>query len=174
MTWTRTRRKNYRYPYCLSIIDMQSKFSASEAVLDNCVRLVCQAIKDGAYIAVAQYRNYGKTHSKILDCLKGWGPSPADFGFCHSAYDDKSHVITNLMYKNNVHTGKVVFCGVNTDACVASTVEGFAKLHPEKQLVVIADACAASGGKMWHHVGLDKVRRYAEVRKGDVYESTLK
>lgn len=55
------------YPYIVVVIDMQPLFRASNnsQTLEACKGLIQQAIKDSAYIIIAQYMRNGRTHQRI-------------------------------------------------------------------------------------------------------------
>lgn len=150
-TPTRARAKSYKYPYCLCVIDMQDTFSASAQVIEPCAELIRQAISDGAFIIVAQYSKLSKpcsTNSYLKQTLRT--TAATNYDFCWANQNDKSEVITAAIFRNNVYTNKFMFCGVNTDACVYSTVYGFSKLHPEKEVHIRPEACNTSSGKDYH------------------------
>lgn len=155
-----TRLRTYRYPYCLCIIDVQTGFDNAHKVVNECAELVRQAVNDGAFIVVAQYITYEKTYSEITKLFQ---QVPRDqYGFCWANDNSKSHVITRLMFDNNVHTGDIVVCGINTGACVQSTVGNLSYDHPEKRITVLEDACA-DGSDFWHQEGLSTMKKYDNV-----------
>ena len=60
---SKTRNRCSKYPYILTIIDMQSKFTSAndEKTIKNIVNLVTKCKRDNAYIIIAQYMRCGKT-----------------------------------------------------------------------------------------------------------------
>ena len=138
------------FPYVLCIIDMQPDFTAAN---DNSVqryirRLVRTAIFDRAYIVVAQYKGYGETVPSIMRLLHGYPHR----GICQASRDDKSIVITRLLKGRRARAQYFKICGVNTDACVYSTVKGLHR-RSRQPLYVVGRACHTANEYM-HTVAL--------------------
>jgi nicotinamidase-related amidase len=133
------RKRTHTYPYCLCIIDMQPKFEAArdETTVNACLTLIKQAILDRSFIVISQYMHHGKTDIRIREAVSGY----ANCGYCHADECNKSDVITSVLFRNNVQTGDLRFCGVNIHACVYSTVYGMKKTHREKTITVHENAC---------------------------------
>ena len=147
---------------------MQTGFDTSHHVLPICTKVLQQAIIDGAFIAIAQYYRFGKTHPELTRLLKG--VSHTQYGFCLANKNDKESSITRLLYDRNIRVSVVYVCGVNTGACVRSTVDGLACNHPEKTIIVLSDVCSdvdiswhqyalSQMTKNYHNVILDKYAR---------------
>lgn len=155
------RNKSYRYPYCLCIIDVQSGFNTAHKVVKECTEWIKHAINDGAFIILTQYTGFQKTYHEITKIL--YNSSYREYSFCWANKNSKSHVVTNVMFNNNVHTDKIVICGINTSACVHMTVNDLSHSHPEKTLYVIENACA-DVSEFWHQTGLQLMSKFSNVQ----------
>jgi len=143
-------------PYCLCVIDVQQGFSSAAQVASMCAYAVQQAVQHGAFIAIAQYYKYGKTHSVITDILKG--VSPAQYGFCMANKDNKESSVRRLLYDRNIQVNSIYICGVNTSACVLCTVDALSKIHPEKTIMVLTKACG-DVSDFYHQHGLSLMKK---------------
>lgn len=151
------RTIKYPYPYCLCVIDVQQGFATANKVVHQCTELVKTAINDGAFIVVAQYIKYGNTYSDITNILITYA-HPQQYAFCWANEDSKYTVVNNLLYRYNIHTNHLVFCGINTSACVRSTVTDFSQYHSEKNLSVVQSACADFSVE-WHKAAIKDINR---------------
>lgn len=118
--------------YILAIIDMQPNvfFSATNIkTIQNIVREIKQANKDMASVLFVEYGDdrdtYDPTHEILVQTCKqlNW-QGKSDFNFIVKKYDDGSPEIIDAIDKLRLPQELIRVCGVNTDACVARTVEG--------------------------------------------------
>lgn len=135
----------------LVVIDMQTKFPASrhQTTLENCAREIKQAMDKHQRILFLEYVDGGETQSKLIELVQ----CPCDSRSCKQSYDrywvstkfedDGSRTILDYLKRIKRSEGKVSFtiCGVNTDACVRSTVLGLAKRKKDALIRVVKDAC---------------------------------
>jgi nicotinamidase-related amidase len=157
------------FPYCLCVIDVQLGFESAAQVAPICAQAVQTAIDHGAFIAIAQYYRFGKTHPEITNILKG--ASPAQYGFCMANKNSKESSITRLLYDRNIQVMTIYVCGVNTGACVLNTVDSLSKAHPEKNINVLSNACA-DDTIAYHQYGLSQMEKNYHNVILDVYSLT--
>jgi nicotinamidase-related amidase len=133
----------------LIVTDMQREFDASETpeVIAACIREIKRAKKRKALILLVEYasRYYSDngmsdTQDEILDVLEGYPHCIT----VSKKIDDGSAQIMKVLKRVGIPK-RFKVCGVNTDCCVRSTVNGLtAKLPEGTQITLIADACNSS------------------------------
>lgn len=145
--------------YTLVIIDMQAQFRASEdkRTINNCKKQIRTAIKDRAAIIFVEFNGFGPTLPELTKLTEKYNRS---FHITKS-YDDGSRQLKNFLLTHRVSKKNLKFCGVNTNACVLSTVYGTHLKLRDSNLTVIADACNSTYG---HKSGLLDLKRYAKVK----------
>ena len=122
----------------LLIIDMQSEFKAANdtTVVANVILEIKKAKQNNQHIFVVEYWEEGDTHKSILKELKDY----QNTHFVTKYEDDGSDKIKNYLFQNNIDIKHFMVCGVNTCACVASTVKGLIENY-NKICTVIEKAC---------------------------------
>lgn len=130
------------YSYILVIIDMQTKFNSSndKNTISEVNKLILQAKTDKAFIVIAQYMNFGKTHKEFNTLVKKYKPH----AYAIANQCDKSRAIETKLLSHRARAPFIKVCGVNTDACVQSTVKGLCKIiMPDMKIQVVKNACNA-------------------------------
>lgn len=151
--------------YTLTIIDLQPFFltGLDKAVRDNCIVQIKRAIKDRAAIIFVEYNGYGPTHQDLKDVIR-----KAAYDRLYVVYkstDNGGKEISQLIKKRHLAASRIKVCGVNTDACVHSSVLGLRKHLSASKIEVIADACAsATYFKNGHQNGLKKMSKLLNVK----------
>ncbi len=130
------------FPYVLTVIDMQPTFSASndDETLENVKDLIVGAKNDKAYIVLAHYMKFGKTHDKLLTLVEKYKHK----SLVYANKNDKSGAIMTKIIKKRIRAPYMKVCGVNTDACVQASVKGLSRKLPEWNIKVIKDSCNSS------------------------------
>lgn len=141
--------------YTLLIIDMQSNFDAANN--PNTILSVLKEIKaakdNGCGIMIVEYRNdpaiedpkyrlkdqFKDTHSEIMDEIKDYERSAVINKYeCNGAFYIKEFLL-EADCDFNIDSFRV--CGVNTDACVASTVNEMADDLFDAEFKIVKAAC---------------------------------
>lgn len=137
----------------LLIIDMQRIYDASDFIIPNVCKHIQAAKNRNEIIVLVEYRcsacnnnnkkcyNYNTytkasacdTHPEILDLLK-------DYSKLITVQKDDDDGSDKLIQEVTKWKKIVKVCGVNTDACVRSTVNGLIKLLPLTKFVLLLDA----------------------------------
>lgn len=133
------RLANNRFPYVLTIIDMQPKFKASNRrrILNHIRKLINDAIRDDAYVMYAEYTQCGRTHDSLTKLTDDYKHR----SFVHAYQNSKCDVIKAELAKKNIMSDKMIICGVNTDACVEATVNDLSIELPEWSLRIAKAGC---------------------------------
>lgn len=115
------------HPYVLCVVDMQTGFRASTnpTTQRRILQLIKQGMNDGALIVFAHYHDYGHTCIMLTHPTDNY-PHVIN---CFANNDDKSHAFMDIITKKVLSYYRIVVVGVNTSACVASTVEGLIEKH---------------------------------------------
>lgn len=150
-----------KFPYVLCIIDMQYKFKAAhdEPTIQANLDKIKQAITDQAYIIIVQFRANGKTLKPLRDAVQGYPWKK----YCYACKSDKSGAITSVIFNENICVQVMYVTGVNTEACVLTTVSALSHRHPEKCIYVHQDACNSTD-EWWHKWGFQQMLLSANVR----------
>ena len=127
------------YPYILTIIDMQPRFYAAtnKETINAVKNLIINAKKDGAYVIFAQYMKQGKSNHELIKLVNTY----YDKSFVVARKNDKSDAIITKIYNNGIRSNDMKICGVNTDACVYSSVIGLSNKLPNWNIHLIKNAC---------------------------------
>jgi len=160
--------------YTLLVIDMQSNFDAANDAntIVSVLREIAIAKERGCGIIVMEYRNhpdladiksimmgknaYKDTHSPILDEIEDYNRATIVHKYeCSGAFELRNFLLEPECCDFNIDKFKV--CGVNTDACVACTVNDMWEYFPDAEFHVVRDACnhdidyqvAGRFGSMW-------------------------
>jgi CMP-2-keto-3-deoxyoctulosonic acid synthetase len=123
----------------LCIVDMQPMFQASQEpnTISGVLGLIAKAMKAGAGIVVLEFQGCGETDPRIIQALRGYHRVLITTKSC----DDGSSEFLEVCEQRGFYTGRVVVCGVNTDACVQATVFGIKRRLPQSKVVVVGRAC---------------------------------
>jgi len=142
--------------YTLIIVDMQACFSAStkKTVQRNCQIEIRKAIKNNANIVFLEFEGYGPTLSSLTDIV-----ADANYSKNYRAIkpiNDGSESVLSLLRKKKLPRTNFRVCGVNTDCCVYSTVEGLdVKISKNLKIEVVSKAC---GSQYSHKEGIEDMQ----------------
>ncbi len=129
--------------YCLVVVDMQTKFHASQCrrTIKRVRGVIGKAIKDKAKIVILEYdgvTRYGPTDDRINEVVK-------DYPYLHRIsknIDDGSRAIKHSIPEWELAPiQKFLVCGVNTAFCVRSTALGLKEWFTDKEVHVLIGAC---------------------------------
>lgn len=153
--------------YSLVIIDMQPEFKAAKGkrVYNAVMCEIKQAIKKRAAIVFVEFGNYNEVpHTRTRKGLR-LATSKYDRVFTTvKLQNDGGDKIMNMIVKNNL-SRKIRVCGVNTDACVVSSVRGMVRASEKKvKINVIADGCATAFGEEAHEAYLQLMGKLSNVK----------
>ena len=131
-------------PYILVVIDMQPQFDAAndQKTIDNVVTLCHKAIADGAAIFIVEFTPviYGRTQSPILDVVQNYERMYRVI----KSKDDGGYEIAQccILHHIDANQTKFLFCGVNYQFCVRSSVAGLVReCNNADQIEVVKAAC---------------------------------
>jgi nicotinamidase-related amidase len=138
--------------YTLLVIDMQSQYPAANkiSVIDSVLREIEKAKENKCGIIVVEFAtepqyktwdhtSFSPTHDSIMEAIKGY-----DRASVVEKYEtDGSVYIHNFLEKNwDFNTDFFRVCGVNTDICVAKTINGlFEDYYQDATFIIVKDAC---------------------------------
>jgi len=156
----------------LLVVDMQPRFEASTRgwLLRAVAREVRAARSAGAGIVFLEYtRRRGdggvplteRTHRRLTDLVADYD----DAVTVHKGQDDGSAAVLRAAeewYGDGPGSGRhidggVRVVGVNTEACVASTVNGLSAALPDLGITVVGGACNGHGGKAPSNAGHEQI-----------------
>lgn len=129
----------------LCIIDMQPYFSASQnpLTIEACQLEIIKAIKNGYYIFFVEWEGEGATDNRLTSLTESY----SKVHFIFKNQDEGSSVIMRKVYDLGIVNSKFKVCGVNTDACVKTTVIGLAEYgRAGRPVEVISKACNTDWG----------------------------
>jgi nicotinamidase-related amidase len=123
----------------LVIIDMQPGFYCADQpdLIEKVCEEVRQAIDDNSGIVVLEYYQGGKTLRKIADLLD----KHHLVDYTVKEMNDGGEDVAEMIDRNYFDESHLRVCGVNTEACVAETVETLSMIYPDATIEVIEDAC---------------------------------
>jgi len=123
----------------LIIIDMQPEFGASQnpIVLRNVYREIRAAKKRNAGILVVEFVGVGKTDKRIMDKLHGYGR----WRTIRKRNCDGSDEILRALWRFRFNKESLRITGVNTDQCVAQTVNSLSDILQDSDIALVVDAC---------------------------------
>lgn len=129
----------------LVVIDMQPFFPATKKALRPVISEVKKAMKHEVPILLVElhngYDDFGVTHQSISRAVEGY----PHVRFIHKDYNDGSSEVRDAL-DDHWGLGKqtaLEVCGVNTEFCVAATVDGLQRKGFD-DITVLARACAGS------------------------------
>lgn len=134
----------------LVVVDMQPCFEASLDV-DVIVGVTCEIVKArqrGAPIILVEYRGFDiqdRTHDAFYDLLRNY-KRRAIIG---KSDDDGSREILQTLKRRQFNSRHLRICGVNSDACVWSTVEGLLEKLDNARIDVVKRACGSEDPFDW-------------------------
>lgn len=145
--------------YSLVIIDMQVPFYAAleRKTQRACIREIEKAIRDKAVIIFVEYQHHGPTLPILTDVVK-----KANYRRVHyltKEVDDGSTQVIELLREKHLPILNLRVCGVNTRACVYTTIRGLSLKLPNSTIKLISDACNCFNEKT-HLMGLVAIRYY--------------
>jgi len=145
--------------YTLVLVDMQPYFSAanSRRVRDNCKREIEKAMERRAAIIFVEFNNCGPTVKSLIKMTDDYDRR----FFAYKDMDDGSAEVAEVIHNNKLANKKLKVCGVNTDCCVRSTVQGLSSRLPKADIQVIGNACNTVGN---HLYGLNAMKNLPNVK----------
>lgn len=126
-------------PYTLVVVDMQYCFEAvfCEKLLNEVVTEIKLAKRWRFPILFLEYDDSKSTLLQLVQLVKGYKKS----AFALKHIDDGSNVVHRVIKRKNWPHSLIRLCGVNSDCCVYSTVQGMLKLFPRTKIHLIQNAC---------------------------------
>lgn len=130
----------------LVVIDMQPCFEASKSqkVIEENIKQIRKAKSNNQHIIVIEYSDLILTHIKIKKELKNYDKVK----YIKKRYDSGSAQLVKYFKKQEFWPNEINFMGVNTDACVYSTVNNFnkhiLKNNKKTKIKVIREGCRCS------------------------------
>jgi nicotinamidase-related amidase len=147
--------------YSLIVVDMQPFFPSSRStrVKDHCRKEIQKAMDAGAPIIFVEYLGCGPTNPNLVKMTDYYDKT----FLVRKRSDNGSSEISKLLSSYRLPARHLRVCGVNTNACVESTVYGLSrKCAIGAKIEVVAKACNA--GYNGHQQGLDKMSTYRNVK----------
>lgn len=136
-------------PYVLVVVDMQLGFCASlnEATIDAVAGEIEKAKSAKLPIVILEYAKYPKTHERLLQMVDGYDKLAIET----KPENDGSTELLEACIGNEYFQNVYRICGVNTLACVQSTVLGIADRLEDSRVEVVKNACNdETGANVWH------------------------
>lgn len=124
----------------LIIIDMQVEFEASndERTLKAIKREIVRSMGRGEWIFFVEFENRGDTQPFLTDLVATYDKITY---LIKNQNDGSDEIINELDYLNIPDKTPLYICGINTQFCVAETVEGMRYNLNENPITVICDGC---------------------------------
>jgi nicotinamidase-related amidase len=144
----------------LVVIDMQENFPAARnpKTLAACKQLIADAIMHVNPIIFVEYSLNGQTLTDLTSMVESY-----ELKFrIHKSQDDGSRDIQECLDRCKVIPKKLIVCGVNTNFCVLSTVQGLHRSEHNFNIDVIAEACHDQWDK--HDVGIAAMKHLSRVQ----------
>lgn len=138
--------------YTLVMVDMQPGFEAAndKRTIKNCIKYIKRAKRDMATIIVMEYgydeecSKFGKTHEEIRKHLENY---KWQLRIVKERDDGSMFLLNNKKFQEmDCERHDVRFCGVNTTACVARTIQGMIDRLEIRNPKVLLDACNQPSG----------------------------
>lgn len=125
----------------LVVIDMQSFFPASNSpsTIAAVVREVKTAVARNLPVIIVEYdpTEIGRTHDRILRVIANY---PRAVTITKAAADGSREIMEACLI-NGLSLDELRVCGINSDACILETVEGYHNLVPTSTITIVRDAC---------------------------------
>ena len=143
----------------LAIIDVQPKFSAAEKILDQVVRQIKLARRRSDGIVLVELGG-PQSHDEIYQALHGYNR----FVVANKNSSDGSREVIDAIYENHYALDRIRLCGVNTCACVLSTLRGLMALDVVQRIEIASDAvrCQHNMHKVCFTVVKDIAKGYGQ------------
>ena len=119
----------------LAIIDVQDKFLASKYIINQVIHQIklARRRKDGiVLVELGEPRSYDKIYKALHDYCK--------FVVVRKESNDGSSEVIDAIYENHYALDRIRLCGVNTCACVLSTLRGLMALDVVHRIEIASDA----------------------------------
>ncbi len=128
-------------PSTLVIVDMQEPFKAAMemSVIVGVAAEIAVQRQHGGDIVFLEYKYMGETHRELTDLVKGY----ANKARVTKVDDDGSKELLKVVRRRGFWDQNFRVCGVNTDCCVWSTVEGILQ-RTSAEVEVVKNACGTS------------------------------
>ena len=122
----------------LLIIDMQPRFEAANNMPTRMavLREIAKAKAMNMPVIVVEFDGSGLSHQEILEAVKDYGRTVRVL----KQQDDGSNEVLRACTVQGWEPISFTVVGVNTDACVARTVNGLLYLRPSVKIEVVKDA----------------------------------
>lgn len=132
-------------PYTLVVVDMQSAFHAAlkPSAIVGVTCEILAAKKLNRPVMLVEYAKCGPTLEPLAELLRGY---PKKLRVTKPG-DDGSRQVIRALQENKWPSKYLRVCGVNTDCCVWSTVEGLLEKLPDIRIEVVKNACEWTGTK---------------------------
>ncbi len=138
--------------HTLVVVDMQpTGFTAAGEpnVINGCRKAVEKAVKNNNPVIFLEF--YGgdrwPTASQLTDVTDGYNRAY----FLSKDEQDGSPQVADLMNRKRLPKKKIKVCGVNTTACVLSTVQGLRQRMKDSSLVLLEDAVGGHWNDTWRN-----------------------
>jgi len=122
----------------LVIVDMQEAFVASALVLPEVMREIDTALQNDWAIIILEYYNQGPTYDGVLTRAK----QSRRFALETKFKNGGGREVRIACQRLNIPTARFRVCGVNTHACVHSTVTDITRIFAHSVVLVVQNACA--------------------------------
>jgi len=132
--------------YTLVVVDMQPKFRTSGPVLEEVARHVLEAKAALCPVVFLQYKHFGPTHKRLFELMEH---SPQLYAVHRKGTNDGSEAVAHACQSRGFATSRFRLVGVNTHACVKSTVVGLSRRFTESIVEVATQACNDWRGNHW-------------------------
>ena len=144
----------------LVVIDMQEHFGSASnpKTIAACQRLIADAVLKANPIILVEYSMNGSTLPILTNIVETYEPKFRN----HKSQDDGSRSIQECLDRCKVIPKKLIVCGVNTNYCVLSTVQGLHRSHHNYHIDVVAEACNDQWGD--HDRGLLAMKTLSRVQ----------
>ena len=123
----------------LVVVDMQPEFEAAfhPNVVIGVTQEIINAKNVGAPIILVEYRDGGQTFDGFFKLLKNY----KNKALVRKNRDDGSREVIQAIKRRKFNPYHLRVCGVNSDACVWSTVEGLLGKLNRSRIEVVKQAC---------------------------------
>lgn len=134
--------------YTLVVVDMQPIFAPSPRVIANVAREIELAKAAGYAVVFLEIPGWGwndaypPTYPELLALVRDYPRKQRHY----KSIADGSVFVLDACRRYGFCQSKFRVCGLHTDACVLSTVNGLLRSAPQAMVVVVQDACHASFG----------------------------
>jgi|SaaInlV_165m_DNA_1040744.scaffolds.fasta_scaffold133393_1 nicotinamidase-related amidase len=129
-------------PATLVVVDMQPQFKASNIpnVIVGVTREILDAKRRKSGIIFLEYtptESLGRTHDGFSSLIRGYRAKAR----VTKKNDDGSKQVVDALRRRGFASHTLRICGVNTECCVAATVNGLVERLDKTRIEVVKDAC---------------------------------